>query len=568
MNDSKRTVLERLYDFSSHGVRNPRLIRRWTLGGVGLEMVIWLERGARPECCFLVERSQRVIAKLLSLYRASDICLIRTSLRNLPAALLRDKGPQAGFDYFHLDLNGTIEPVLCDVTGILALLARGSGRCLAVTRADSRQNQSIQASRLTRQLALHLLGKEGWERFLSHTQDLRASETEARGRSYNDQRKFAIKEAADMIHVLLALSGVEGRGSNVIARERGDALHRFLRFRNGGLTAHKLFKTIDASRTILVPDRFESFVYWSGRPHFRMRTFVMHFVCMRESKPLSEAARQFAKLIESAPCSMVEGEKVTKIWPPSQREEKEMTTHGPTEGTKEATEGSVSEMRKRFDGVSSLLNLGLRQDLAKLFSLAEIGEKVESGLIQNGERSELATMLRHALAVVERESAVDAQGAESPEPESEKPSRKRRRPRRDRGVPRNEPPFAGYMPSKTKNANLGSLLEKYLELKRDDASDILERMAEMCSVDTTRPGWKRKLMWLRVLTHGDNKKNFLANALLSRQSIEPYKDKLRWLASLYGESEEAIVKTAKKSTVWHKAQARVGRAARKAKANK
>ena len=124
-----------------------------SLGGEGKEAGIWQEAGIAPANGWVIERnkdrSRSLIRKLPYRYTAS--------LATFAEVYTTHKGSKAGLDAFHLDVCGTLEPLVSQVQRIMPLVVRSRGRCLAITVADARRNLSIeQFSEIETRLRLRL----------------------------------------------------------------------------------------------------------------------------------------------------------------------------------------------------------------------------------------------------------------------------------------------------------------------------------------------------------------------------------------------------------------------------
>jgi hypothetical protein len=131
---SKRVVVRSFLDFVRQYVPLNEA-RLGTLGGEGLEAVVWLKAGVRWSNAWLVEHNQKLRDKLVE--RGYPFKMW-PQLATLPTRLRAVYGDETHLDGFHLDLKGTIENGLQEVRPLLPLIAASRGRCLAITVADMR----------------------------------------------------------------------------------------------------------------------------------------------------------------------------------------------------------------------------------------------------------------------------------------------------------------------------------------------------------------------------------------------------------------------------------------------
>ncbi|MBX4204829.1 MAG: hypothetical protein KW788_01410 [Candidatus Doudnabacteria bacterium] len=111
-----------------------------SLGGEGREAKIWQESGISADNGWVIERQKSHSDKLI---RESPYHYV-SSLRKFPKAFRAISGSKRQIDAFHLDLCGTIEPAVEKARRIVLHVAKGRGRCLAVTVADARRNLSVE----------------------------------------------------------------------------------------------------------------------------------------------------------------------------------------------------------------------------------------------------------------------------------------------------------------------------------------------------------------------------------------------------------------------------------------
>lgn len=116
------------------------------LGGQGTWVGEWLSGGFMSDHIYLVERDKKRAERIMrceTVKKAKHIRLCQTALRNFPSVFMAERGRKLGIDVLDLDFNGTLESALKDVSAVMPLVARGKGKVLALTVADSRRNQSL-----------------------------------------------------------------------------------------------------------------------------------------------------------------------------------------------------------------------------------------------------------------------------------------------------------------------------------------------------------------------------------------------------------------------------------------
>ncbi|MDE1875031.1 MAG: hypothetical protein KGI79_01095 [Patescibacteria group bacterium] len=112
-----------------------------TLGGQGIEPRVWQEFGIPPSNGWLIERSRTRGTTLISDLRYR----VHNQLRTFADILAGHGRENAYVDCCHLDLCGTLSnEAAADFEPVLPLVFRGTGRCLAVTVADSRRNLALE----------------------------------------------------------------------------------------------------------------------------------------------------------------------------------------------------------------------------------------------------------------------------------------------------------------------------------------------------------------------------------------------------------------------------------------
>ncbi len=108
-----------------------------TLGGDGVESIVWAEKGIKFDRGWLVERGLVRSKNLIRSHRFRT----HNQLRTFPQ-ILAGYGPDKDhIDGGHIDLCGTLcERAIRDFSPVLPLIFKGRGRCLAITIADARRN--------------------------------------------------------------------------------------------------------------------------------------------------------------------------------------------------------------------------------------------------------------------------------------------------------------------------------------------------------------------------------------------------------------------------------------------
>ena len=230
----KDLILGRLLKFVERYVPLPEA---WcaTLGGQGVEARLWQEAGVLPERGILIERSTK---------------LSRPLIANLPyeyyprlesfAEWWGWNRPTQHLDFLHLDLCGTLEPLLDIVRSMLPLVSASRGRCVAVTVTEKRRNRSLEAYELIRARMSTTLG----ETALDQVEQRLRTEHELLENMTNTDLADPEKGMKREVGLLWCLA--------------------------------QLLVAPDGSAQL--PDCIERYVYWSnyGRRTCRMRTYVLH----------------------------------------------------------------------------------------------------------------------------------------------------------------------------------------------------------------------------------------------------------------------------------------------------
>jgi hypothetical protein len=114
------------------------------LGGEGREAVIWHEVGIVGQNGWMIERDKSRSRHLIREVVRQLGYQYHPSLATFPRAFGAINGREAKIDALHLDFNGTLESNIPDAKSLIPVVARGRGRCLAITVADARANQSVE----------------------------------------------------------------------------------------------------------------------------------------------------------------------------------------------------------------------------------------------------------------------------------------------------------------------------------------------------------------------------------------------------------------------------------------
>jgi hypothetical protein len=113
-----------------------------TLGGRGIEAKVWSELQIPTDHGWLIERNRARSRSLIGTHRYRTHNQLSTFARILSG----HGGPASAIDAFHLDLCGTVtQEALASFGPILPLILRSTGKCLAITIADARRNQALEA---------------------------------------------------------------------------------------------------------------------------------------------------------------------------------------------------------------------------------------------------------------------------------------------------------------------------------------------------------------------------------------------------------------------------------------
>jgi len=154
---AKKSVLRALLQFISRHFPLQR-ISIATLGGEGLEAVLWLKAGIPFEHGFLLESHQLTRRQLEALHLPYRIWC---NLKTFPKRVRRGLPPNNGLDVLHLDLKGSLQRIVPSFKPLIKpLLGQGKVRCLALTVADARSNAGLRKARLVRKYLESILGEE------------------------------------------------------------------------------------------------------------------------------------------------------------------------------------------------------------------------------------------------------------------------------------------------------------------------------------------------------------------------------------------------------------------------
>ncbi|OGL73361.1 hypothetical protein A3E39_02290 [Candidatus Uhrbacteria bacterium RIFCSPHIGHO2_12_FULL_60_25] len=358
-----------------------------TMGGAGLEYERWRSLHIPPTHCWLVEHDPASARKLRHAYPLANHV---RALADLPTAVHKANDNQARLDMFHLDLCGTVEPSIRDLTNILPLLLNGKGRILAVTMADQRGNRSLNEPKLVQRICARLFGSH-WNELWSNLVDLHSQEPVIREGVRADPEKVALREAGALLYLLLAFSAIRREGARYEARKERYPLMHFLRFRERG--ERRYLKLMQQGSVITLPSHVERYVYWSDESNFRMRTLLFRLQTHNEPMDMAEAAAMLAKVMLKAPFSIVHGDEIASIWHQQVRETSHLpartsavvdqtsahpnpTSEHPNPQEEHVTEptpnnaATIAGIRQRFAPFLGALNSELRADFDRLCDLA------------------------------------------------------------------------------------------------------------------------------------------------------------------------------------------------------
>jgi hypothetical protein len=206
-----------------------------TLGGEGLEASAWEEKGITRAQGWLIECAEKKSRRLLNRF-PYNVC---AQLADFARGVQSVEGNNYAIDGFHLDLCGTLEHYGPTFAPCIPLIARSTGKCLAVTVADQRRNVTLENFGSVYTDAIKLFG----------------------GSAQADAFQKRLRDDYDTLpdHGI----GLWAQPQNGAEREFGFAFHILSAFAaDGGVTV----------------DRIERYLYTSthrGRP-FRMRTYFFH----------------------------------------------------------------------------------------------------------------------------------------------------------------------------------------------------------------------------------------------------------------------------------------------------
>lgn len=207
-----------------------------TLGGRGIEARLWQEAGIQPERGILIEKSTKLSRPLIA-----DLSYeYYPRLESFATWWQRNRKGQS-LDLLHLDLCGTLEPLLETVREIIPLVAKSRGRCLAVTVAEKRRNRSLETYDLVRAQMSHAVGAKLCERLETQLKEEHERLGVVLGAGPLTQPEKGMKREAGFVQCLLNLF----TGSDAVAG---------------------------------MPDSIERYAYRSGygRRPCRMRTVLLH----------------------------------------------------------------------------------------------------------------------------------------------------------------------------------------------------------------------------------------------------------------------------------------------------
>ena len=219
-----------------------------TLGGNGHELEIWRDRGIAAKHGWMVERGRETRLKLITRF-FYQLC---TNLSALPNSIRGVSNPPL-LDAFHLDLCGTLEPSIADFSGVLELVGRSRGRCVAITVTEERRNTDLEDDQLAKKLA-EKLGEGVFQRFREQ---------------------------------VIAEQNLFGKEKGVL-REMGVLLH--------------VIELFEKQRRFPVPDQIERIIYLSDMTpgkSFWMRTYLFHLG--REIVPRKERAQRLVGVWNVSP---------------------------------------------------------------------------------------------------------------------------------------------------------------------------------------------------------------------------------------------------------------------------
>ncbi|MBI5654592.1 hypothetical protein HZC53_03005 [Candidatus Uhrbacteria bacterium] len=412
---SKEFVVGQLVDLLASRM-DPALALAATLGGNGLEVGVWLEKGIKPEFGWLIERSEARVRRLMRNSRGFH--LMQGNLARFPEVFRSSFGDQGGLDMFHWDLCGTVEPAIDEICGVLPLLAQGHGRLLGVTVADSRVNRQTRSFVYSQDICRSFYGP-GWD-------DLRqALETlfleESRYRAF-DVDKAILREAGTLMYLALAMATVEVGGANFQTRPGHLPLSSFLDLlrRQGSRDEfNRLFAEVGFC---LMPVYLERYSYASDISGFRMRTYFIGLQTSKRKLTLRIMAKRLVELLQAAPSYVVDGEQRVLTWPqprlaaasPIQTEQASQGAEAPvTTGgiEKVMSTRTVAQIREAFAQVLALPLPNIKEDFETLCQLAEVGAQAQGKMKA---ASDLLTMVQHALnGTASTVSVENDQGAEA-----------------------------------------------------------------------------------------------------------------------------------------------------------
>ena len=134
----KLALLARLYELAGRYVSFADA-NVATLGGEGLEAQMWRDREVKAKKGYLIEQNRAKREELQKNFEYRQ----HNDLQHFSRSYARVKGREAGIDFFHMDLCGTVELVAEALQFVSEVVLKSQGRCLAITVADERKNPSI-----------------------------------------------------------------------------------------------------------------------------------------------------------------------------------------------------------------------------------------------------------------------------------------------------------------------------------------------------------------------------------------------------------------------------------------
>lgn len=297
-----------------------------TFGGQGVEAGIWLEFGVSPENGWLVERSKKEQKKLMDRYPFQISC---SNLQRFPNVFREKRGADAGLDFFHWDLSGTVDCVSRELPVILPLLIQGKGKLLAVTYADSRANASLKEQETLKKVGQRVFGEAVFSLLLESLTELYrhepldgVTENFVTSEALREQRSrnTALREIGALLHLLFACASIPGIVPKSSLQTPIEALHGFFDKKIG---LRQFLRVLQRTYLPVRLEAVEKSVYvsrYSATPK-RMRHFLFRIVGReRGDVLLTEFAPEFAKLLMAMACRYVHDETDTLFTREGQKE--------------------------------------------------------------------------------------------------------------------------------------------------------------------------------------------------------------------------------------------------------